>query len=202
MAGAVPVFFKNLLELAAGYPKLVVILTLATSRDAFGKETDELTEAIVTAEADARKTLEEASSVVARFTQGGSIVKPAEDNEIAEILKRRLFSGIDSGAATAASHAYHAYYEELAAKGEKLTGGADHVSAYAKQVEASYPFHPELIRVLDKRLSTIPNFQRARGALKLLAEVVAGIWDSGTETEIINVADLDYDRPEERSVDE
>lgn len=59
MAGAVPVFFKNLLELAAGNPNLVVILTLATRRDAFGKETDELTEAIVAAEADARATLEE-----------------------------------------------------------------------------------------------------------------------------------------------
>jgi hypothetical protein len=196
MAGAVPVFFKNLLELAAGYPKLVVILTLATLRDAFGKETDELSEAIAAAEADARKTLEEASSVVARFTQGGSIVKPAEDNEIAEILKRRLFARIDSEAAVAAAQAYHSFYEELAEKGEKLTGGADHASTYAKLIEASYPFHPELVRVLDKRLSTIPNFQRARGALKLLAEVVAGIWDSGVPTEIINVADLDYDRPE------
>jgi len=196
MAGAVPVFFKNLLELAAGYPKLVVILTLATHRDAFGKETDELSEAIAAAEADARKTLEEASSVVARFTQGGSIVKPAEDNEIAEILKRRLFARIDSEAAVAAAQAYHAFYEELAEKGEKLTGGADHASTYAKLIEASYPFHPELVRVLDKRLSTIPNFQRARGALKLLAEVVAGIWDSGVPTEIINVADLDFDRPE------
>ena len=39
---------------------------------------------------------------------------------------------------------------------------------------SSYPFHPELVRVLDKRLGTIPNFQRARGALKLLAEVIAG----------------------------
>lgn len=196
MAAAVPVFLKNLLELAAGKPNVVVILTLATRRDAFGKETDELTEAIVAAEADARKTLEETGSVVARFTQGGSIVKPAEDNEIAEILKRRLFAQIDPAAATAAATAYRGFYEELVSRGEQLTGGADQASSYAKQIEDSYPFHPELIRVLDKRLGAIPNFQRARGALKLLAEVVAGIWDSGTVTEIINVADLDFDRPE------
>ena len=196
MAGAVPVFLKNLLELAAGYPKLVVILTLATRRDAFGKETDELSEAIAAAEADARQTLEEAGSVVARFTQGGSIVKPAEDNEIAEILKRRLFSTIDPEAAGAAAQAYREFYEDLAGRGEQLTGGADHAATYSEQIEASYPFHPELIRVLDKRLSTIPNFQRARGALKLLAEVVVGIWDSETPTEIINVADIDFDRPE------
>lgn len=196
MAAAVPVFFKNLLELAAGKPNVVVILTLATRRDAFGKETDELTEAIEAAEADARKTLEEAGSVVARFTQGGSIVKPAEDNEIAEILKRRLFTRIDPAAASSAAVAYKDFYEELISKGEQLTGGADQATTYAQQIEDAYPFHPELIRVLDKRLGTIPNFQRARGALKLLAEVVAGIWESGTDTEIINVADLDFDRPE------
>jgi len=196
MAAAIPVFFKNLLELAAGKPNVVVILTLATRRDAFGKETDELTEAIVAAEADARKTLKEAGSVVARFTQGGSIVKPAEDNEIAEILKRRLFSSIDSSAASSAAQAYKAFYEDLLAKGEQLTGGADQAASYAKKIEEAYPFHPELIRVLDQRLGTIPNFQRARGALKLLAEVVAGIWESGVDAEIINVADLDFDRPE------
>jgi hypothetical protein len=196
MAGAIPVFFKNLLELTVSSPRLVVILTLATRRDAFGKETDELTEAIVAAAAGARKTLEEVGSVVARFTQGGSIVKPAEDNEIAGILKRRLFSTIDPQAAVAAAQAYQGFYEELAAKGEPLTGGADHTATYSKLVEASYPFHPELIRVLDKRLSTIPDFNRARGALKLLAEVIAGVWESAAPTEIINVADLDYERPQ------
>jgi hypothetical protein len=197
MASAIPVFFKNLLELTAVSPRLVVLLTLATHRDAFGKETDELTEAIVAAEADARKTMEEVGSVVARFTQGGSIVKPAEDNEIAGILKRRLFSAIDPQAAAVASEAYQAFYEDLAAKGEQLTGGADHAATYAQLIQTSYPFHPELIRVLDKRLSTIPRFNRARGALKLLAEVIAGVWATpSAATEIINVADLDYQRPQ------
>ena len=44
IADAVPVFLKNLFELAAGKPNIVVILTLATRQDAFGKETDELAE--------------------------------------------------------------------------------------------------------------------------------------------------------------
>lgn len=195
IAGAVPVFLKNLLELAASNPRVVVVLTLATRRDAFGRETDELTEAIAQSEADARATMEEAGSVVTRFTTGDSIVKPADDSEIAQILKRRLFARIDSQAASDAAAAYQAFYEGLTARGEVLTGGADQAATYGAQISASYPFHPELIRVLDRRLGTIPNFQRARGALKLLAEVVAGIWASDTETEIINVADLDYDRP-------
>jgi hypothetical protein len=198
LAKAVPVFLKNLLEVAASTPTLVVIITLATRQDAYGDETEELTAALAAAEADAEaaEAAGEAGSVVARFTQGGSIIKPAEDTEIAEILKRRLFASIDPAAATAAADAYRAFYDQLIANGEQLTGGAEQTGTYAAAIEASYPFHPELVRVLDQRLGTIPNFQRARGALKLLAEVVAGIWTSGTSTEIINVADIDYDRPE------
>ncbi len=59
-------------------------------------------------------------------------------------------------------------------------------------VTKSYPFHPELIRVLDKRLGNITEFQRARGALKLLAEVVANIYATNDNTAIINVGDIDY----------
>ncbi|HZL06274.1 MAG TPA: hypothetical protein VFE45_12815, partial [Coriobacteriia bacterium] len=51
--------------------------------------------------------------------------------------------------------------------------------------------HPDLIRVLDKRLSTIPNFQRARGALRLLARAVRRIWDSEVDLDLIHLHHLD-----------
>lgn len=193
LAGAVPVFLKNLLELAAGDTRVVVILTLATNQDAFGRETDDLTAVMSEAQDGMATAVKEATSVVGRFTSGGSIVKPAEDVEIAEILKRRLFERINETAAAAAGEAYEGFYEALAAKGEQLTGGADQPTVYRKRVERAYPFHPELIRVLDQRLGTIPNFQRARGALKLLAEVVAGMWRDGTDAAIINVGDIHYE---------
>ena len=194
MADAVPVFLKNLFELAGGNPHVVVIVTLATRNDAFGRETDELSELLDTAAAEFRRAFNEVISVVARPTSGSSIVTPASDNEIGEILKRRLFASIDSTAAAVAGAGYQAYYEELTARGEQLGGGAEAPATYGRLITSSYPFHPELIRVLDKRIGTIPNFQRARGALKLLSEVVAGIWADKTETEILNVADIDYDR--------
>ncbi|MBM4319176.1 MAG: DUF499 domain-containing protein, partial [Deltaproteobacteria bacterium] len=40
----------------------------------------------------------------------------------------------------------------------------------------SYPFHPELLNTLTRKTSTIPNFQRTRGALRLLARVVRRLW--------------------------
>src|SRR5262249_4176488 len=148
------------------------------------------------AAADARDAFRETQSVLARPTSGGSIVTPAADDEIAEILKRRLFGAIDPRAGEKAGAAYQALYEGLAGKGEHLAGGAEAPHRYGEQVAVSYPFHPELIRVLDKRIGTIPDFQRARGALKLLAEVIAAIWDERRDAEIINVADLDYARPD------
>ena len=50
----------------------------------------------------------------------------------------------------------------------------------AGQVARSYPLHPELVKVLDSRVGTIPEFQRTRGALRLLAETVAALWDITT----------------------
>lgn len=188
---AIPAFLKNLSELASGSPNVVVIITLATRLDAYGKETNELEELLNEVGGTFATTLADTKSILAR-TQ--SIVKPADDSEIAEILKRRLFLKIDPGSAATAGGAYTAYYQGLASHGEPLSGGAEAPVTYGEAVTASYPFHPELIRVLDQRIGTIPNFQRARGALRLLAEVIAGIWADSRETEIINVADIDYSR--------
>lgn len=171
-AGQVPVFLKNLSELAMGDPGVVLIVSLASSGDAYAKETEEL------------------ASIISR---SGKVIQPATDSEIAEILKRRLFSSIDPLAAQEASDRYRELYEQ-ASHNVAFSGGADSPAHYAEAVAASYPFHPEVIRVLDKRLGSIPNFQRARGALKLLAEVVADIWKSGNETEVINVADINLNR--------
>lgn len=93
-----------------------------------------------------------------------------------------------------AAGAYKAYYEDLAGRGEVFSGGAEQPATYGDLVARSYPFHPELVRVLDKRIGSISNFNRARGALKLLAEVVVGVWQDKRDVEILNVADVDFRR--------
>lgn len=189
MAEAVPAFLKALFELAAADPKLTVVITLATAQNAFGKETSDLEQVMDETQGAIRARIEETQSVTTRV---GSIVKPAEDEEIGEILKRRLFESIDTGAAGQAGDAYAALYQGLLDRGEQLSGGADQPVTYGEQLTRTYPFHPELIRVLDKRLGSIPNFQRARGSLRLLAEVVASIYSGDTPApEAINLADVD-----------
>jgi len=199
MAESLPAFLKTLFEVAAGNENVVVILTLATSQDAFGTETDALELLTSEAQAEAAATMEqvvkETTSVVARHVSGSSVVKPAEDVEIGHILKRRLFERIDAAQAEAVAQAYEELYTTLSQQGESLSGGADKPSQYATAVQTSYPFHPELIRVLDQRLGTIPGFQRARGALKLLAEAIEGIWRDEIDLPILNVGDLHYENP-------
>lgn len=193
MAGAVPVFLKNLFEVAADPTnRVVVIITLASATNAFGAETTEISDLFGDAEEETSRAIDETAEVLTRTAQASSVIRPAEDAEIGEILKRRLFKTIDSGAAREAAFAYQSLYEGLIQRSETLAGGPEQPVSYAEAIERSYPFHPELVRVLDKRLGDIPRFQRARGALKLLAEVIAGIYRKKAAVEIINVADVDY----------
>jgi hypothetical protein len=186
-AGQIPVFLKNLFEVAMGDSDIVVIISLAGAGDAYAKETAGFSDLLDGSLGSAVKARGEATSVLAR---SGRVIEPATDDEIAQILKRRLFAEIDSTAAREVAAEYSGLYEAIS-KTITLSGGAASPSTYADAVAHSYPFHPELIRVLDKRLSGIPNFHRARGALRLLAEVVAGIWKNDNDVAIINVADVD-----------
>ncbi|MGC4758818.1 DUF499 domain-containing protein [Micromonospora trifolii] len=192
MARAIPVFLGNLFEVASDPTnRVVVIITLAASTNAFGSETDEIDELLEDATNAANAAVSETADLLTRAVQPSAVIKPADDTEIGEILKTRLFEHIDADAARAAGDAYRELYESLA-KNETLAGGAERPVTYGDAVARSYPFHPELVRVLDKRLGDIPQFQRARGALKLLAEVVAGIYRDGDDCAVINVADIDY----------
>lgn len=192
IAKAIPVFLANLFEVASDPTNRVsVIITLAATTNAFGKETTEMTELLDDGASTARDMVGETADVLTRAVQPSAVIKPADDSDIGEILKTRLFKSVDANAARAAGDAYRNFYEILG-KTEALAGGAEHPVTYGDQVTKSYPFHPELVRVLDKRLGDIPQFQRARGALKLLAEVVAGIYADNDDTAIINVGDIDY----------
>ena len=192
MAKAIPVFLGNLFEVASDPTNTTsVIITLAATTNAFGAETTEITDLLDDSQSAANDAVAETGDVLTRAVQPSAVIKPADDNEIGEILKKRIFAIVDEDAARAAGDAYRDFYEALS-KTEQLAGGAEHPNSYGDQVAKAYPFHPELVRVLDKRLGNITQFQRARGALKLLAEVVANIWATDDDTAIINVGDIDY----------
>lgn len=155
-------FLMSLLEFAASRANVVVVLTLAGTEDAFAKETDQL-----------RVQLGEAYKVSARQER---VITPTGETEIAAIVRHRLFAAIDAQAATETAQAYTEAYRRWHEQNVALPSQT--LSAeYAQALAAAYPFHPELLNALTLRVATIPNFQKTRGALRLLALVVRRVWE-------------------------
>jgi len=174
-------FLMSLLEFAASRERVVVVLTLADPADAFGRESEEL-----------RERLAEARQVTARSER---VLTPAAEEETALIVAHRLFRSIDREAAREAAEAYLAFYRRLAEQGTPLPHELT-TAEYADRIATTYPFHPELLRVLSLRVATIPNFQRTRGALRLLALVVRRLWERRSQPlQLIHPHHIDLSLP-------
>jgi hypothetical protein len=161
LADQTTAFLMSLIEFAASQKQVVLVLTMASDVDAFAQETAAL-----------RNALAESLKVSARQER---VLTPTGENEIAAIVVHRLFRRVDRVAAQAVIKRYGAYYQELEARGAHVHDRALRAD-YLQEFAVSYPFHPELIRVLNLKVSTIPNFQRTRGALRLLAVAVRQLW--------------------------
>jgi hypothetical protein len=177
LAGQMNAYLMALMETVDSLPRAVLVLTTSGQTGAFGEETAEVLGALA-----------EAGSLMARKEV---VLRPSEEADLPRILARRLFAEVRTGAAAAVAEAYSAASDAGAAGGldlpEAMTGGG-----WANLVASHYPFHPSLVSVLDKRLSTIPNFQRTRGALRLLARAVRQLWvDQPEGTELIHLHHLD-----------
>jgi predicted AAA+ superfamily ATPase len=162
LAGQTTAFLMALMEAVDALPNAVLVITTTGLTDAFGEETAEVLEAIG-----------EARSLMARKEL---VLRPSEEADLPKILARRLFDPIPTGVAGPVAQAYAAATDAAFGAGLDLPEGMTG-AGWATEITRTYPFHPALIRVLDKRLSTIPNFQRTRGALRLLARVVRQLWD-------------------------
>jgi len=154
-------FLMSLLEFAASRAQVVVALTLADAGDAFAKETEHL-----------RQQLAEARRISARQER---VITPTGETEIAAIVRHRLFAHVDAEAAQETARAYAAAYHPWADQNVALPQRALRAE-YAQEIAVDYPFHPELLDALNRKVSTIPNFQKTRGALRLLALVVRRLW--------------------------
>ncbi len=147
-------FFFALMDLAASCDNLVFVYSLASTADTFAQETIDLHELL---SASARQE---------------KVLSPSTDVEIYNIVKQRLFSSVDEVAAKSVASAYLSDYRTTRADLPDACKDASYVQA----IEQSYPFHPELFNLLTKKIASIPNFQKTRGALRLFAQVVRYLW--------------------------
>ncbi|MFM7579884.1 MAG: ATP-binding protein, partial [Microcystaceae cyanobacterium] len=149
-------FLFSLMDLAASCNYLVFVYSLASASDTFAEETQELQELI---SASARQE---------------RILTPSTDVEVYNIVKQRLFKQVEN---TAGEQAATEYLQAIRTSHANLPDAAKDAQ-YAQAIAQSYPFHPELFNLLTKKIASIPQFQKTRGALRLFAQVVRYLWQN------------------------
>jgi hypothetical protein len=155
LAEQVVAFFFSLMDQAASCNNLVLVYSLASESDTFAKETAEVHQELARASARQERVL-----------------SPSTDIEVYNIVRQRLFASISDAAAGKAADAY---LQAFRASRMTLPDGCKDAS-YAQAIANSYPFHPELFSLLTKKVASIPEFQRTRGALRLFARLVRYLW--------------------------
>jgi len=119
------------------------------------------------------------------------IYTPVQDNEITQVIRCRLFSHVDSNAASKEISSFIAYANQ-----ETLLPAGVEASEYRERFEASYPFIPEVVDILYQRWGSFSTFQRTRGVLRLLALMVYALKDLAIP--YITLADFDLANQEIR----
>ncbi len=112
-------------------------------------------------------------SLESRFGRMAADTKPVADEEIYQVVRRRLFESLgDPQEHQKVAGAYQTMYaqhpNEIPADATRTT--------YKQRILDAYPFHPSLIDALYLRWGSHNEFQRTRGVLRLLASIVGDLW--------------------------
>jgi hypothetical protein len=161
-------FLTALFKAVESTPNAVLVYTLAVGRDgkaqdAYAQENQFLAERMA-----------EAESVSARKA---TLLNPTEDDETILVLRRRLFETVDEGLAKQAVDAYLALWRSQ----HDLIPSEALKPEIVESFYRSYPFHPEVLDTLTGKTSTLANFQRVRGMLRLLGRTVSHLWEKGNQ---------------------
>ena len=166
-------------------------------------------------EAGSQRGVKALASLSHYFGRIQALWKPVGTEEAFEIVRRRLFSSInDKLAAESVCRAFADFY---AANGNDVPRETQE-SRYVDRMVHAYPIHPEVFDRLYEDWSSIDSFQRTRGVLKLMAQVIHRLWmdndkdllimpgsfplaDAKTYSEITNHLPPGWDPVVERDID-
>ena len=112
--------------------------------------------------------------------------EPVSGDEVMRVVQKRLFADLgpeEDRVAVARSYAdlLGRFRRQLADTDEERRNADAEAERFADRIVASYPFHPELLDLMHQRWTTLPSYQRTRGALQFLATVVHALWNSDVE---------------------
>lgn len=116
------------------------------------------------------------------FARVQALWKPVATEEAFEIVRRRLFSGVrDKASAESICRSFADYYVANSSELPRET----QESRYFDRLTQAYPIHPEVFDRLYEDWSSLDNFQRTRGVLKLMAKVIHRLWKDGNNDLLI-----------------
>jgi len=167
-------FFQELTETVKVLPRCALVVTLPSSAP-YGEEGE--------------RALHQLQQIFGRVE---AVYTPVEGEEIYEVIRRRLFeSPPDAAEARSTADNYWEMYQRL---GDDVPREIRE-PAYRDKMRKAYPFHPELIDILFERWSTFPTFQRTRGVLRLLAEIIGDLYKREHPAPLIQPSHINLGEP-------
>ncbi len=170
-------FAQALCEAAKSVDNALVVISLPASNIEMGGERG-------------RQAAEELGNVIGRIESPWSA---ATTEESFEIVTRRLFSPIVTTEhftnRDTTARSFGDFYRNNKADFPTET----HTSDYEKRIKDFYPIHPELFDRLAKDWAQIDKFQKTRGILRLMAEIIHFLWDQNDQGPLILPANVPMD---------
>ncbi len=133
-------------------------------------------------EAGSQRGVKALAALAHYFGRIQALWKPVGTEEAFEIVRRRLFTSInDKLAAESVCRAFADYYTANSEDFPRET----QESRYFDRLMHAYPIHPEVFDRLYEDWSSLDNFQRTRGVLKLMAKVIHRLWKDNDKDPLI-----------------
>lgn len=118
------------------------------------------------------------------FGRVGSPWLAAHGDETYEIVRRRLFQQLDAEGEKARDDTVKAFHDLYRQNPGEFPPYAKE-ARYGELLRIAYPIHPELFERLAKDWSTLERFQKTRGVLRLMADVVSVLWQQRNKDPLI-----------------
>lgn len=169
------VFAQTLTEAVKATPHCMLVVSIPASETG-GRGND-----IEVGGENGQRTLRELQNIVRREADQW---RPSTRDESFEIVRRRLFEEPDAAAqeriALTARRFVDMYREHPEMYPSDVTS-----SDYERRLRASYPLHPELLDMLYEDWSGLETFQRTRGVLTLVSNIIHELWASNDSSPLI-----------------
>lgn len=173
-------FAQQLTEVVKGTPRVLLAISIpASERGTDGN--DPIGNAEEVGGANGLEALKRLQNVVRRVADQW---RPASSTEAYDIVKQRLFVQPDAEALASirqTSREYVDYYRKYDSDFPREAKEA----AYEERIRRTYPIHPELFDTLYQEWSSLERFQRTRGVLRLMSEVIHALWNGEDASPLI-----------------